>query len=72
MNTSHLIPSPKFVPGGVADPTDHESMTHNAFDQNSAESVQENGEETAETLMLSDFSNLAVLLCHESKAKPKA
>ena len=38
---SHLIPSPKFVPGGVAEPTDHESMSHNAFDQNSAESVQE-------------------------------
>src|SRR4051812_9544025 len=42
---SHLLPSPHFVPGGVVEPNDHVSVSHNAFDQPSAESVQENMEE---------------------------
>lgn len=45
---SHLLPSQHFVPGGIVDPTDHVSMSHNSFNQNSADSVQENGEETGE------------------------
>lgn len=41
---AHLLPSPNFIPGGVVDPADHVSMSHDSIDQNSAESVQEYNE----------------------------